>query len=157
MLVNLQREIGKRQPFDVVEEEAFLNLLRTASQLNVECERLLRTKDLSGPTYNILRILGGAGSEGRLCHEISKMLITEVPDVTRLVDRLEKRDLVARHRQKEDRRTVRVAITEQGCALLEELAEPVRALHQQQLGHLSPTDLAEFNRLLVAARQKVAK
>ena len=85
----LQAEIKKRQPFDSLEQEAFLNLLRTSDQLNCEFTRLFAAHSLSGPQYNVLRILRGSCEEGLPCLEIAGQMITRMPDITRLVDRLE--------------------------------------------------------------------
>ena len=85
----LQAELKKRDPFDSLEQEAFLNLLRTTDQLNCEFTRLFMAHGLSGPQYNVLRILRGAGEEGLPCLEIASQMITRMPDITRLVDRLE--------------------------------------------------------------------
>lgn len=148
----LAHEIHKRQPFDLVEEEAFLNLIRTQAVLSGEFARLFKTKGLSEATYNVLRILRGAGPCGRMCVEIGDHMVAQVPDVTRLVDRLEQAGLAARARTDDDRRVVRVTITPAGLAVLSELDEPVRQLHQQQLGHLTRDELKSLNDLLVKAR-----
>lgn len=148
----LAREIGKKRPFEVPEQEAFLNLFRTASVLQGPFEVLLRERGLSGAGYNALRILRGAGEEGRACHEIGCQMVARVPDVTRLVDRLERAGLVERRRSAADRRVVMVAITGAGLELLASLDEPMTRLHREGLGHLSVSELEELNRLLVKAR-----
>jgi len=148
----LAREIGKKRPFEVPEQEALLNLVRTASVLQGPFEVLLRERGLSGAGYNILRILRGAGDEGRACHEIGCQMVARVPDVTRLVDRLEAAGLVERRRSAADRRVVMVAITGPGLELLGSLDEPMTRLHREGLGHLSASELEELNRLLVRAR-----
>src|SRR5690242_9245315 len=97
----LAAEIGKRRPFELPEQEAYLNLLRTMSFLSADGERMLKEHGLSEATYNILRILRGAGDAGRPSGEIGRDMITRVPDVTRLVDRLEKMGLATRCRIEE--------------------------------------------------------
>lgn len=157
----LQQELGKRRPFDVPEQEAYLNLVRTHGHLSAAFDRLFEAHGLSPSGFNILRILRGAreaGIEhGRACHEVGEQMVARVPDVTRLVDRLEKAGLVARHRCTKDRRVVYVAITEAGLELLARLDGPTVALHRAQLGHMTPAELAELSRLLVLARAGPAR
>ena len=148
----LQHEVKKRHPFEVPEQEVALNVARTADHLASEFSRLFKDYGISGAQYNVLRILRGAGTE-LPCLEISGRMISHLPDITRLVDRLERAGLVARCRTEEDRRLVLVRITEAGLKLLAELDEPVVARHRRQLGHLSAEEMAELNRLLVKARR----
>jgi DNA-binding MarR family transcriptional regulator len=153
--MTLQAEIYKKRPFDVPEEEVFLNVLRTHGVLSNATERFFKAFGLSIATYNVLRILAGAGDEGRTCSEIGQHMVTRVPDVTRLVDRLERSGLVKRTRGREDKRVVRVAITTRAGELLTRVATPLRDLHEQNLGHLTPQEVAELNRLLVRARERL--
>lgn len=148
----LQTEIKKRHPFESLEQEAFLNLLRTADHLNCEFTRLFAAHGLSGPQYNVLRILRGSGEEGLPCLEIAGQMITRMPDITRLVDRLEAAGFVSRCRTDSDRRVVLVKITPAGSELLTRLDQPVRDLHKKVLSHLSEDELSELTRLLTKAR-----
>ncbi len=148
----LQAEIFKRRPFDTPAQEAFLNLLRTTSVLDAPFERLLRDHGLSTATYNVLRILRGAGDSGRVCHEIGRHLVARVPDVTRLIDRLEKQGLARRTRGDADRRLVRVVITQMGLDVLGTLDAPVMAAHQRQMSHMTDEELTTLSRLLAKAR-----
>lgn len=152
----LKDEIRKRKPFEHPEEEAYLNLLRTTAVLFAEFERLFKGAGLSEPQYNVLRILRGVGGHGLPCTEIGGRMITRVPDVTRLVDRLETAGLVERARTSEDRRVVLVKITRKGLDVLARLDEPVIALNRELLGHLTRKELEELSRLLVKARQPLA-
>ena len=147
----LQDEIKKRNPFDSREQEVALNLARTADRHHGEFARLFKGHGITGAQYNVLRILRGAG-EALPCQEISGRMITQLPDITRLVDRLEEAGLVERSRTTEDRRLVLNRITERGLCLLDRLDEPVIQLHRRQLGHLTDAELDELNRLLVKAR-----
>jgi len=137
-----------------VEESAFLDLLRTTDRLSRGLVTVLKTEDLSPTQYNVLRILRGAGRE-LACGELADRMITRDPDVTRLLDRLEKRDLISRSRAATDRRTVMASITQGGLTLLARLDEPVQAAHRQQLGHLGRTRLRDLSELLQEARAKV--
>ena len=170
-MTTLQREIRKKKPFELAEEEANLNLLRTAEALAFPFDRLFAESRISGPQYNILRILRGHGGRGLPCSEIGTQMISRMPDMTRLIDRLEQAGLVRRCRTTEDRRVVLTCITDEGLALLARLDRPVRELHEQTLGHLTHAELrelhkqtlghltraelAELNQLLVKARHFV--
>jgi len=137
-----------------VEENAFLDLLRTCDLLSRGPVQVLKREDLSATQYNVLRILRGA-PEGLACGEIADRMITRDPDVTRLLDRLEKRGLVSRIREPGDRRTVRTRITPAGRKLLGRLDEPVQEIHRKQLGHLGKAQLRALAELLAAARINV--
>jgi DNA-binding MarR family transcriptional regulator len=149
----LQIELGKKYPFDSPEQEASLNLARTQDHIEAEVVRLFDSHDISPSLYNVLRIVRGHGGEGVPCQEIGGEMVTRMPDITRLVDRLEKVGLVERRRTSKDRRVVLVRITKAGLDLLALLHQPVLELHQRLLGHLSTDELSELNRLLVKARR----
>ena len=153
LLSPLAQEIGKKRPFDAPEQEAHLNVLRTASVLAAPFNRLFKQHRLSEALYNALRILRGSGSTGCACHEVGEMMIAQVPDVTRLVDRLEAMGLAERRRTTEDRRVVMVAITRKGLDLLAKLDAPVMELHRRSLGHMSRAELSELSALLAKARR----
>jgi DNA-binding MarR family transcriptional regulator len=149
----LQEELGKKTPFASAEQEASLNLLRTHDHLQQEFARLFHEHGLSDPQYNVLRILRGAGGDGLPCLEVAARMVTRMPDITRLVDRLEEAGLAERRRTAADRRKVLVKVTPAGLALLARLDRPVLDLHKRLLGHLTQAELAELNRLLVKARR----
>lgn len=150
--VSLREEIKKQKPFEHPEEETYLNLLRTATVLFADFERLFKQCGLSEPQYNVLRILRGAGGDGLPSTDIAGRMITRVPDVTRLVDRLEAAGLVERARTPEDRRVVLVRITDKGRNVLADLDRPLLGLHKRQLKHMTRDELKELSRLLVKAR-----
>jgi DNA-binding MarR family transcriptional regulator len=148
----LAGQIGKRRPFDSPEQEAYLNLLRTTDQLSGEFAALYKQYGITDPQYNVLRILRGHG--GRVAtRQIAAEMVTRQPDITRLIDRLEKVELVVRHRCKEDRRIVWVELTRRGTDLLERLDKPVANLHHRQLSHLGERKLRNINKLLCEARE----
>lgn len=148
----LQHEVNKKHPFDLPEQEAFLNLIRTAAELEGPLLGVLKPQGLTPSTYNVLRILRGSGEGGRQASAIGCDMVVRVPDVTRLVDRLEQRGLVERERSTTDRRVVVVRISKKGLALLKKLDQPVLEVHRAQLGHLTGAELKELNRLLEKAR-----
>jgi DNA-binding MarR family transcriptional regulator len=142
---------GKRKQASCPEEIAFLDLLRTTDVLSRRLVEALKPAELSGTQYNMLRILRGA-PEGLACGEIGARMITRDPDITRLLDRLEKRGLISRCRETKDRRMVLTRITSKGLKLLGELDNPVLEAHRQQLGHLGNRRLRKLAELLSAAR-----
>ena len=153
MARSLREEIQQQKPFGSLEEEVFLNLMRTAARLGDAEATLLKQHGLSGPQYNVLRILRGAGPAGHPCQEIGARMVTRVPDITRLVDRLEAQGLVARERGSDDRRVVRIRLLEKGRRLVNKLDQPVSALSVELLGRLGKKKLQHLNELLVEARQ----
>src|SRR6201997_5304035 len=117
---------------DCPEEAVFLDLLRTTDMLARGPAAVLRIADLSANQYNVLRILRGS-PDGLPCGEIASRMITRDPDITRLLDRLEKRGLISRCRETKDRRMVMVRIAPQGLELLARLGEPIQEAHRPQL------------------------
>jgi DNA-binding MarR family transcriptional regulator len=140
------------RPTASLEERVFLALLKTADALSQEAELLTRTADLTGTQYNVLRILRGAGPEGLACRGIGERMITHDPDITRLLDRMEKRRLITRERQKDDRRVVKTRITPEGLALLRPLDQPMRDLHKHQFRQMTGTHLKSLHDLLEETR-----
>jgi DNA-binding MarR family transcriptional regulator len=136
------------------EEAAFLDLLRTCDLLSRGLTQLLKAEDISATQYNVLRILRGS-PEGLPCGEIASRMITRDPDVTRLLDRLERRGLISRSRDAKDRRAVMGRITGEGLKLLQRLDEPIQEAHRKQLGHLGRNRLWALTELLAAARANV--
>ena len=136
------------------EENLFLDLVRTCDLLSRLPAHVLKQADLSATQYNVLRILRGA-PEGLACGQIGQRMITRDPDITRLLDRLEKRGLIERHRPSRDRRRVLTRITAAGLELLARLDEPIREAHRRQLGHLGREGLQQLEELLAEARGRL--
>jgi len=138
--------------FDSLEQEAFLSLWRTYDRLRALEEEFFRGWDLTGQQYNVLRLLE-AHREGPLgTLELANRLVSRAPDITRMLDKLEQRDLVARVRSETDRRAVLVSLTSAGRQLLEQIREPLRECHERQLGHLAPADLEQLIGLMRQVR-----
>ena len=148
----LRDELRQRRPFETLEQEAHLNVVRTAAVLTDALERVVKPAGLTLAQFNTLRILRGAEPGGLCRNELRDRLVTRMPDVTRLLDRLEQAGLVVRERSDADRRLVRTRITAGGLALLAEVDPAVRAEHRQLLGHLGPDDLRTLSDLLTRAR-----
>jgi DNA-binding MarR family transcriptional regulator len=121
-------EIHQSKPFATTEEELLVSLLRTTDLLEERFDRLVKPFGISMTQYNVLRILRGAGPGGRTCGEIGERLIAREPDVTRLLERLEKAGFLARTRDTSDRRVVVTRITPAGIKLLSDLDKPMREL-----------------------------
>lgn len=152
MATSIQEELRQHRPLSSLEEEAFLNLQRTAGCLFQVFTRVLRPFELTPTQYNVLRILRGA-QPGRLtCGEVGERMVNPEPDVTRIIDRLIARGLVSRERDENDRRIVRVAITEIGLVFLAQLDEPVRSSLRGMLSHLGEARLQELVFLLEEVR-----
>ena len=144
------RAAGKR--FDTLEQEAFLGLWRTYDRLRALEDELFAHYDLTPQQYNALRLLRRDHPAPVRTLDLASRLVSRAPDITRLLDKLEQRGLIARDRPADNRRVVRVGITPQGIALLDELRKPLRDCHARQLGHLPRKDLEALVALLRAAR-----
>jgi DNA-binding MarR family transcriptional regulator len=148
----IQQELKLTKSLGSLEEEVFLNVQRTANVLNQGLNALLKQFDLTGTQYNVLRILRGAGPAGLAAGEIGERMITRDPDVTRLLDRLEKRGLAERWRCTDDRRVVWTRITPVGVELIAPLDGPILELHARMLSPLGTERLQLLVALLEEAR-----
>jgi DNA-binding MarR family transcriptional regulator len=150
----IQAEIQQSRPFSSLEDEAAVALQRTADRLHWRLSEMLKPFGLSPTQYNALRILRGAGDEGRSCSEIADRMINHDPDITRLVDRLERRGLVARSREGRDRRVITTRITPAGLDLLATLDRPLEEFGRKMLGPLGEQQLRTLIQLLQAVREQ---
>jgi DNA-binding MarR family transcriptional regulator len=149
----LKHEIVQERPFTSLEEEALLNLLRTADCLQRAFQRLGREWGVTGTQYNVLRILRGSHPEGLTCTAIGDRMITAEPDITRLLSRLKALKLIRQHRDRNDRRVVWTQISEAGLDLLRQMDPAVRQEPKNLLGHLSERELGDLIRLVELARK----
>jgi DNA-binding MarR family transcriptional regulator len=131
-----------------LEDQIFVALLRVSDSLASEADQLIKANGLTSAQYNVLRILRGAGPEGLPCNTIAERMISRDPDMTRLLDRMEKRELITRERQKEDRRVVKARITDEGLKLLKRMDAPIRELHKGQFAHMTSARLKTLMDLL---------
>lgn len=154
---DLRNEIRQTKPFASTAAEAHLSIERTAAVLGHAVAERLKAFGITPTQYNVLRILRGAGTSGLCRNEIRDRLVAQVPDVTRLLDRLESSGLIERSRSTTDRRLVSTQITEAGLALLARLDEPVLEMHEHMLGHMSAEQLQTLIELLALARDGVMK
>ena len=131
-----------------LEDQIFVVLLRAADSLASQGDQLMKANGVTSAQYNVLRILRGAGPEGLPCNAIGERMISRDPDMTRLLDRMEKRALISRERQKEDRRVVKARITDDGLKLLKRMDAPIRELHKGQFAHMTSARLKTLMDLL---------
>jgi len=140
-----------------LEARIFVALQKAADALGQDAEQLLKPHGLTGTQYNVLRILRGAEPDGLACRGIGERMISHDPDMTRLLDRMEKRGLITRARQTNDRRVVKTRITPAGLTLLKSLDQPVRELHKRQFRHMSAARLHALAELLEEVRAHEAR
>jgi len=152
MAGRLKREIKQKKPFSSVQEEVVLSIMRTADQVAVPMNDVLRGTGLSVSQYNVLRIMRGAGGEGLPCGEISERMVRRDPDLTRLLDRLEAAGLVSRTRDTRDRRVIRASITKEGMDLLGSLDDAVEESIRRSLAHVPVARLRTLLELLEEVR-----
>jgi DNA-binding MarR family transcriptional regulator len=150
----LLADLKQNKPFANERIAVFVSLLRTTDLLARAMDDLLKPSGLSQTTYNVLRILRGAGAAGLPCREIGARLVTREPDVTRLLDRLERRGLVTRARDHDDRRVVTIRATPEGIALVDGLDLDARgyAALAPFFAGLSPDDITTLIALLERLR-----
>jgi DNA-binding MarR family transcriptional regulator len=155
---HLRQAIQQRKPFESLEQEVFLEVLRTGHALVEGLVELLRPHGLTQPQYNVLRILRGAGAAGLATGDVgARMVASREPDVTRLLVRMERAGLVGRARQADNRRVVTVRITQRGLEILAMLDEPVARMHRAQLRHMTRRELSQLAELLERARREEEK
>jgi DNA-binding MarR family transcriptional regulator len=147
-----RQALRQRRPFRSVEQEAFLALVRTATALTDALEQVLRTEGLTLAQYNVLRILRGAEPAGLCRNEVRDRMLTRMPDMTRLLDRMEAIGLVVRARTAEDRRLVTTRVTERGLQILERLDDAVTAEHRRRFAHLNKEQIRSLTGLLERVR-----
>ena len=155
MTPDLQEDIRQRKPFTSLEQEAQLSVVRTASLLVDAFEQMLRPHGITATQYNVLRILRGAEPGGLCRNDLRDRMLTRMPDVTRLLDRMEDAKLVSRARDSDDRRLVSTKITAKGLRLLDEVDDAVSAEHMRRFHHLGKTQLKTLIDLLSEVREKL--
>lgn len=148
----MTKELVRTRQFDSLEQEAFLGLWRTYDRLRAFEDELFERYGLTPQQYNALRLLRGVHPGTVNTLDLASQLVSRAPDITRMLDKLEQRQLIVRERPADNRRIVRIGITSAGIALLNKMREPLRECHERQLGHLSRRDLQTLVALLRSAR-----
>ena len=144
---SLAAALKQNRPFVSLEQEVYLSILRTASEVSYAVDQFFRPFDITPSQYNVLRILRGTGSEGMCRNEISERMVTATPDMSRLLDRMEKAGWVTRDRAEDDRRQVSTYITKSGMQLLETLEDPIRDFLARLFDGATVSDLKTVLRL----------
>jgi DNA-binding MarR family transcriptional regulator len=150
----LQAELKQNKPFKSLQEEALLSITRTAAVVEHAVAQALRPHGITPTQYNVLRILRGAGQDGLCRQEVGERLVRRVPDVTRLLDRMEESGLIARRRGEDDRRFVATYITAKGLGLLATIDKEICHIHQQQIGHVDARRLKVLIDVLARVRAR---
>ena len=153
MSISLREEIKQTKPFTSLEQEAQLNIVRTSAVLMDDAEQLFKPYGITATQFNVLRILRGSEPGGLCRNELRDRMLTRMPDMTRLLDRMEEAGLVARAREDEDRRMVRSRITGTGLKLLDELDGVVLAEHKRRFQRLDAEKLRTLIEILTTIRQ----
>lgn len=154
MAKGLRDEIQQTKPFRSSYEEGVLNIIRTASILSDNGAQLFKPFGITPAQYNVLRILKGSEADGMCRNEVRDRMLTRMPDMTRMLDRMEDAGLVERVRDSRDRRHVTTHITTSGKKLLKDLEGVVAEKHREMLGHMSEKDLKMLTELLTKARNR---
>lgn len=153
MTTRTPRSQGTTVHFDSPAQEVYLSLWRTYDRLRMLEDELFTSADLTAQQYNVLRLLRAELPDGLPTLTLANRLVSRAPDITRMIDRLEQRGLTRRERQADNRRVIHIHLTDEGLALLKQLAGPLKECHQRQLGHLSTAQLKQLSELLTLARR----
>ena len=158
MANTIARALKQEKSFSSPEQEVFLGLLVAAARVAEPWEKFLKTAaQLTHSQYNVLRILRGSHPAMLPCSDIAGRMIDRDPDVTRLIDRLEKRGLVKRLRSRRDRRVVQVGITSKGLEVVGGLDAHTHRMPKALLGHLGVERLRQLGSLLEAVISDLGK
>jgi DNA-binding MarR family transcriptional regulator len=148
----LLAELKQTKPFPRATAEAFLSVLRTAAVLEHQLTEALKPYGITHTQYNVLRILRGAGAGGLCGREVAERMVSRVPDVSRLLDRMEESGLIARERDDNDRRHVTARITPKGLGLVEEVAPRLEAVERARFGRLPAAQVRQLIDILASLR-----
>ena len=154
MVTTLREEIKQSKPFESLEQEAHLSVIRTAAIVADEVDQFLKPYGITGTQYNVLRILRGAEPDGLCRNEVRDRMLTRMPDMTRLLDRMEEAGLVVRTRERDDRRMVLTQISPKGRELLADLDVAIQREHRSRFSKLSESELRAVIDILAKVRQE---
>ena len=152
----LQNELKKRLPFDSVEQEATLAMMRTSDLLENRFARLLREHGLTLSQYNVLRILRGEGKP-LPCLEVADRMIQVAPAITRVVEQLQGLKLITKTQSQTDRRVFTIELTPAAKRLLKKIDAPILNLHAALLAHVAKKDLQNLIRILETIRGGISE
>lgn len=149
---SLQAELKQKKPFPRVTAEALLSVLRTAAILEHQLTEALKPYGITHTQYNVLRILRGAGTDGLCGREIGARMVSRVPDVSRLLDRMEETGLITRERDPDDRRHVTARISRKGLAVLDQATPGLEAVERTRAGRIPAAQLQQLIEVLGRVR-----
>ena len=149
----LQAELKQTKPFPRRSAEALLSVMRTAALIEHHLNEALRPHGLTATQYNVLRILRGAGANGLCGREVAARMVSRVPDVSRLLERMEDMGLISRERDSADRRHVTARITARGLAILGQVAPVLEEVERARVGRLGAERLQDLIDGLAALRE----
>jgi DNA-binding MarR family transcriptional regulator len=153
-VATLREELRQTKPFKCTEEELHLSIIRTAAILDHRLSQALKPYKITPTQYNVLRMLRGAGPGGLCRNAVGERLVANVPDVTRLLDRMEETGLILRERSAHDRRFVTARLSPRGLDLVNTLDARIAEIHQEQLGHVDRRDQRTLIDLLTVVRTR---
>lgn len=128
-------------------QEAAVRLLQAADAVRRRMSAVIEPYGVTIQQYNVLRILRGAGEPLPIL-AIAERMIEQTPGITRLLDRIEAKGLVARVRDTKDRRVYHCFITEAGLALLATMDAAVEEVDEAAVGDLAPGEVSDLLRML---------
>jgi DNA-binding MarR family transcriptional regulator len=154
-MADLQTEIKQRKPFTSPTAEALLSVLRTAAVLEHHLSEALKPYGITHTQYNVLRILRGAGTSGLCGREVAERMVSKVPDISRLLDRMEEMQLVDRERDPADRRHVTARISSKGARVLEQATPQLAAVERTRFTGLEPERVKLLIESLAQIRERL--
>ena len=155
MTKTIHETIKQGKPFKSIEEQVIVNLTRTQAALSQQESSFFKQYAVTAQQYNVLRILRGAGKEGLASLEVAKRMIDRLPDITRLLERMQKNGWLRRQRSDKDRRVVMVHISDTGLQLLADTDKPLHRLNKKVLKGCSSKELEQLSALLDKARSSI--
>lgn len=154
-MANLQAEIKQTKPFASPIDEALLSVLRTAAVLEHHLSEVLKPYGITHTQYNVLRILRGAGSAGLCGREVAERLVSRVPDISRLLDRMEEMQLLDREQDPADRRHMTSRISSKGLRVLEQTTPALETVERNRFAGLEPERLKLLIESLAQIRERL--
>ncbi|HEV3029762.1 MAG TPA: MarR family transcriptional regulator [Planctomycetota bacterium] len=149
-------EIKQAKRFVRPAQEAAVALLRTADVLRARIEAALLPHGISPEQYNVLRILRGAPDQRLPTLEIASRMIARSPNITRLIDKLVRKELVSRCDHERDRRIVVVKLTSEGLDFVNAVTATVDDTDAGAFEGLTKVQVETLIELLDAVRSGAA-
>jgi DNA-binding MarR family transcriptional regulator len=145
--MRIEKAIKQRTPFRNEWHKAIVNLIYTHNWLVDSHQGFLKQFGITHQQYNVLRILRGQYPNPTTTSDIRDRMLDKMSDMSRMIERLKKKELVEHRICPDDKRRVDVLINEAGLALLRKI-EALEEPGQQMLRNLSEAEAAQLNFLL---------